>query len=122
MSNLQTYATADFSQVRLHAEPTIDTHGATKMYVDGEISSARADAADATSLLASNTTASFAAVDTALDSKFAKTGGNITGDVAVSGMVAIGDKWRVVAVGSSLEFQYSPDGEEWTVGIPFVSV
>ena len=57
-----------------------------------------------------------------LATKFDKSGGVISGDVAVTGMVMIGPKWRIVAVGSSLEFQYSPDGEAWNVGIPFISV
>ena len=64
-----------------------------------------------------------ARTDAGLALKLDKTGGMLTGDLAVSGMVSIGPAWRIVAVGASLEFQYSPDqGESWTVGIPFISV
>ena len=61
--------------------------------------------------------------DGLLATKLDKTGGAVSGDLAVSGMVSIGPAWRIVAVGASLEFQYSPDqGESWSTGIPFISV
>ena len=62
-------------------------------------------------------------VDAGLATKLDKTGGAVSGDLAVSGVVSIGPAWRIVAVGASLEFQYSPDGgESWSTGIPFISV
>ena len=61
-------------------------------------------------------------VDTELALKLDKTGGALSGNLAVSGMVYIGPNWRIVAVGQSLEFQFSADQESWSCGIPFISV
>ena len=67
----------------------------------------------------------------ALDSdKFNKSGGDINGNVTISGNVNvpsayylyIGSKWRIEAYGSELHFRYSNDGINWGSGIPFVSV
>ena len=45
-----------------------------------------------------------------------------TGSVNIDEYCYIGENWRLAGVGASLEFQYSADGTNWTVGIPFVSV
>ena len=45
-----------------------------------------------------------------------------TGSVNINEYCYIGENWRLAGVGASLEFQYSVDGSNWTVGIPFVSV
>ena len=75
------------------------------------------------SQLATSVTEVNTRADGLLATKLDKTGGAVSGDLAVSGMVSIGPAWRIVAVGASLEFQYSPDqGESWSTGIPFISV
>ena len=64
-------------------------------------------------------------VDTELALKLDKTGGVLSGDLnLVGGQLYIGPNWRIVAVGQSLEFQFSASGGEdgWSVGIPFISV
>lgn len=61
--------------------------------------------------------------DGLLAGKLNTTGGILQGDLNVTGQLYIGPNWKVVAVGASLEFQYSPDGgESWSTGIPFISV
>lgn len=45
-----------------------------------------------------------------------------SGSVNIPEYCYIGEHWRLAGIGSSLEFQYSNDGANWTVGIPFVSV
>ena len=64
-------------------------------------------------------------VDTGLALKLDKTGGVLSGDLnLVGGLLYIGPNWRIVAVGQSLEFQFSASGGEdgWSTGIPFISV
>ena len=72
---------------------------------------------------------SVAAVNTRTDAllatKFDKSGGVLSGDLnLVGGLLYIGPNWRIVAVGQSLEFQFSANGGQngWSTGIPFISV
>ena len=62
--------------------------------------------------------------DGLLAGKFDKSGGVVSGDVNITdgGLLYIGPNWRIQAVGQSLEFQFSPDQENWSTGIPFISV
>lgn len=61
--------------------------------------------------------------DNALSLKLDKAGGAVSGDLnIVGGLLYIGPNWRIQAVGQSLEFQFSPDQETWSTGIPFISV
>jgi len=63
--------------------------------------------------------------DNALAEKFDKTGGLMSGDLKVTGELAIGANWKLVTLGSSVEFRYSADGgseSPWYTAIPFFSV
>jgi len=70
------------------------------------------------------------AISTLDGDKFDKSGGDINGNVTISGNVNvpsayylyIGSKWRIEAYGAELHFRYSNDGINWGSGIPFVSV
>ena len=57
-----------------------------------------------------------------LAGKLNTTGGILQGDLNVTGQLYIGPSWKKVTVGTSLEFQFSPDEESWSTGIPFISV
>ena len=59
-------------------------------------------------------------VDTGLALKLDKTGGVLSGDLNLVGsLLYIGPNWRIVAVGQSLEFQFSKDNwESVTCGKP----
>ena len=74
--------------------------------------------------LASSVVEVNARTDGLLAGKFDKSGGVVSGDVNITdgGLLYIGPNWRIQAVGQSLEFQFSPDQETWSTGIPFISV
>ena len=115
------------TDVNTYLENRVETLSGQHIYTNGRIDteSARATAAEQTLAqnLAQSAVEASAYVDAGLSLKLDKSGGAVSGDLAVSGLVSIGPAWRIVAVGASLEFQYSPDGgESWSTGIPFISV
>ena len=100
-----------------------DQHEYQETRHDAEYQRATAAESALQAQLATSVTESITRTDDLLATKLDKTGGAVSGDLAVSGMVSIGPAWRIVAVGASLEFQYSGDqGESWSTGIPFISV
>ena len=75
------------------------------------------------SQLATSVTESNTRTDDLLAGKFDKSGGQVSGDLGVTGELQIGANWRLVSLGSSLEFRYSADSESpYRVAIPFFSV
>ena len=98
-----------------YQEARFDTEYAARIAAESALS-----ANLATSVVEVNTR-----VDTGLALKLDKTGGVLSGDLnLVGGLLYIGPNWRIVAVGQSLEFQFSASGGEdgWSTGIPFISV
>ena len=100
-----------------------EQHVVTNARIDTEV--ARATVAEQTLAqnLAQSAVQASAYVDAGLALKLDKSGGMVSGDLNVTGQVYIGPHWKIQAQGTSLVFLYSPDGgENFTVGIPFISV
>jgi len=112
-----------FSYVENRANTLSEQHVVTNARIDTE--SAARLAADQTLAqnLAQSAVEASAYVDAGLAMKLDKSGGMVSGDLNVTGQVYIGPHWKIQAQGTSLVFLYSPDGgENFSVGIPFISV
>ena len=98
-------------------------HAGQEQRHDDEYKRATAAEAALSASLASSVVEVNARTDDLLGYKLDKTGGAVSGDLnIVGGLLYIGPNWRIQAVGQSLEFQFSPDQETWSTGIPFISV
>ena len=105
----------------------IDTLSSQHAYQETRHDDEYARATAAESALSANLATSVVEVNARTDAglalKLDKTGGMVSGDLnLVGGLLYIGPNWRIQAVGQSLEFQFSPDQETWSTGIPFISV
>jgi hypothetical protein len=112
-----------FTYVENRANTLSEQHVVTNARIDTE--SAARLAADQTLAqnLAQSAVEASAYVDAGLAMKLDKSGGMVSGDLNVTGQVYIGPHWKIQAQGTSLVFLYSPDGgENFSVGIPFISV
>ena len=101
-----------------------DQHNTQQDLIQSEGNRARSVESALGNALQSSVAAVNTRTDGLLATKFDKAGGVLSGDLnLVGGLLYIGPNWRIVAVGQSLEFQFSPDGGEngWSVGIPFIS-
>ena len=121
--------TANFlaqADVNTYHSNRVDTLSSQHIYTNGRIDDEYARATAAESALSHNLAASVVEInsrtDMALATKFDKSGGEMSGDLRVTGELSIGNNWKLVSLGSSLEFRYSADGEEWKTAIPFFSV
>ena len=100
-------------------------HTYQEQRIDDEYQRATAAESALSSNLASSVVEINSRTDMALATKFDRSGGEVTGDVRVTGELSIGSNWKLVSLGSSLEFRYSADGgseSPWYTAIPFFSV
>ena len=109
-----------------YLENRTNTLSEQHVYTNGRIDTESAARLAADQTLAQNLATSVveaSAYDAGLSLKLDKSGGMVSGDLNVTGQVYIGPHWKIQAQGISLVFLYSPDGgENFTVGIPFISV
>ena len=117
----------DFNIKANYLEERVNTlsgqHAGQEQRHDDEYKRATAAEAALSASLASSVVEVNARTDDLLGYKLDKTGGAVSGDLnIVGGLLYIGSNWRIQAVGQSLEFQFSPDQETWSTGIPFISV
>ena len=98
-------------------------HAGQEQRHDDEYQRATAAESALSSNLASSVVEINSRTDMALATKFDKSGGEMSGDLRVTGELSIGSNWKLVSLGSSLEFRYSADSESpYQVAIPFFSV
>ena len=100
-------------------------HSDDDLRLSAEIVRATAAESSLQSQLATSVSEVNTRTDTELALKLDKTGGQVSGDLGVTGSISIGANWRLVSLGSSLEFRYSADGgseSPYQVAIPFFSV
>ena len=99
-------------------------HSDDDLRLSAEIVRATAAESSLQSQLATSVTESNTRTDDLLAGKLNKTGGQIE-HLGVTGELQIGANWKLVSLGSSLEFRYSADGgseSPWYTAIPFFSV